>query len=228
MIKVMIVDDQELIRHSLKIILGVNNDMEVVGMAADGAETLQKLKELSPEERPDVILMDIRMPVMDGAECTAQISKKYPNLKVIALTTFDDEEFVFGALKSGASGYLLKGSSLEELSGAIRTVYTGGAMLNPNVASTVIRQFSTMAKNIVNPEITDLNTDEITRSEWYIIQAVARGMSNKEIAESLWLSQGTVRNSISSILNKLHLRDRTQLAIWAVQTGIVNKDLFDS
>ena len=220
MIKVMIVDDQELIRHSLKIILGVNNDMEVVGMAADGAETLQKLKELSPEERPDVILMDIRMPVMDGVECTAQISKKYPNIKVIALTTFDDEEFVFGALKSGASGYLLKGSSLEELSGAIRTVYTGGAMLNPNVASTVIRQFSTMAKNIVNPEITDLNTDEI--------QAVARGMSNKEIAESLWLSQGTVRNSISSILNKLHLRDRTQLAIWAVQTGIVNKDLFDS
>jgi DNA-binding NarL/FixJ family response regulator len=228
MIKVMIVDDQELIRHSLKIILGVNNDMEVVGMAADGAETLQKLKELSPEERPDVILMDIRMPVMDGVECTAQISKKYPNIKVIALTTFDDEEFVFGALKSGASGYLLKGSSLEELSGAIRTVYTGGAMLNPNVASTVIRQFSTMAKNIVNPEITDLNTDEITRSEWYIIQAVARGMSNKEISESLWLSQGTVRNSISSILNKLHLRDRTQLAIWAVQTGIVNKDLFDS
>ena len=228
MIKVMIVDDQELIRHSLKIILGVNNDMEVVGMAADGAETLQKLKELSPEERPDVILMDIRMPVMDGVECTAQISKKYPNIKVIALTTFDDEGFVFGALKSGASGYLLKGSSLEELSGAIRTVYTGGAMLNPNVASTVIRQFSTMAKNIVNPEITDLNTDEITRSEWYIIQAVARGMSNKEIAESLWLSQGTVRNSISSILNKLHLRDRTQLAIWAVQTGIVNKDLFDS
>ena len=228
MIKVMIVDDQELIRHSLKIILGVNNDMEVVGMAADGAETLQKLKELSPEERPDVILMDIRMPVMDGVECTAQISKKYPNIKVIALTTFGDEEFVFGALKSGASGYLLKGSSLEELSGAIRTVYTGGAMLNPNVASTVIRQFSTMAKNIVNPEITDLNTDEITRSEWYIIQAVARGMSNKEIAESLWLSQGTVRNSISSILNKLHLRDRTQLAIWAVQTGIVNKDLFDS
>ena len=228
MIKVMIVDDQELIRHSLKIILGVNNDMEVVGMAADGAETLQKLKELSPEERPDVILMDIRMPVMDGVECTAQISKKYPNIKVIALTTFDDEEFVFGALKSGASGYLLKGSSLEELSGAIRTVYTGGAMLNPNVASTVIRQFSTMAKNIVNPEITDLNTNEITRSEWYIIQAVARGMSNKEIAESLWLSQGTVRNSISSILNKLHLRDRTQLAIWAVQTGIVNKDLFDS
>lgn len=228
MIKVMIVDDQELIRHSLKIILGVNNDMEVVGMAADGAETLQKLKELSPEERPDVILMDIRMPVMDGVECTAQISKKYPNIKVIALTTFDDEEFVFGALKSGASGYLLKRSSLEELSGAIRTVYTGGAMLNPNVASTVIRQFSTMAKNIVNPEITDLNTDEITRSEWYIIQAVARGMSNKEIAESLWLSQGTVRNSISSILNKLHLRDRTQLAIWAVQTGIVNKDLFDS
>ena len=224
----MIVDDQELIRHSLKIILGVNNDMEVIGMAADGSETLQKLKEFRQEERPDVILMDIRMPVMDGVECTAQISRKYPDIKVIALTTFDDEEYVFGALKSGASGYLLKGSSLEELSGAIRTVYTGGAMLNPNIASTVIRQFSTMAKNIVSPESADVNTVDITKSEWYIIQAVARGMSNKEIAESLWLSQGTVRNSISSILNKLHLRDRTQLAIWAVQTGIVNKDLFDT
>ena len=171
--------------------------------------------------------MDIRMPVMDGVECTALIKKNYPDIKVIALTTFDDNEFIFGTLKNGASGYLLKGSSVEELSEAIRTVHTGGAMLNPTVANTVIRQFSTMAQNIVSPELSDLNTDEITKSEWYIIQAVARGMSNKEIAETLWLSQGTVRNSISSILNKLHLRDRTQLAIWAIQTGVVNKDLFD-
>ena len=203
MIKVMIVDDQELIRQSLKIVLGVNSDMEVVCMTGDGDETLRKLREMRPESRPDVILMDIRMPVMDGVECTALIKKNYPDIKVIALTTFDDNEFIF------------------------RTVQTGGAMLNPTVANTVIRQFSTMAQNIVSPELSDLNTDEITKSEWYIIQAVARGMSNKEIAETLWLSQGTVRNSISSILNKLHLRDRTQLAIWAIQTGVVNKDLFD-
>ena len=227
MIKVMIVDDQELIRQSLKIVLGVNSDMEVVCMTGVGDETLWKLWEMRSESRPDVILMDIRMPVMDGVECTALIKKNYPDIKVIALTTFDDNEFIFGALKNGASGYLLKGSSVEELSEAIRTVHTGGAMLNPTVANTVIRQFSTMAQNIVSPELSDLNTDEITKSEWYIIQAVARGMSNKEIAETLWLSQGTVRNSISSILNKLHLRDRTQLAIWAIQTGVVNKDLFD-
>lgn len=226
MIKVMIVDDQELIRQSLKIILGVNSDMEVVGMAGDGNETLLKMKEIGPESRPDIILMDIRMPVMDGVECTAQIKKRYPDVKVIALTTFDDDEFIFGALKNGASGYLLKGSSLEELSGAIRTVYSGGAMLNPDVANTVIRQFSTMARSIVSPEMSELNTGDITKGEWDIIKAVAQGMSNKEIAESLWLSQGTVRNSISSILNKLHLRDRTQLAIWAVQTGAANKDLF--
>ena len=227
MIKVMIVDDQELIRQSLKIILGVNTDMQVVGMAGDGEEALQKLKDSKPENRPDVILMDIRMPVMDGVECIAQITKKFPGIRTIALTTFDDDKFVFGALKNGASGYLLKGSSLEDLSRAIRTVYSGGAIQNPSVTDTVIRQFSTMAKNIVSPEMSELNTEDITKSEWEIIQAVARGMSNKEIAETLWLSQGTVRNSISSILNKLHLRDRTQLAIWAVQTGAVNKDLFD-
>ena len=140
MIKVMIVDDQELIRQSLKIVLGVNSDMEVVCMTGDGDETLRKLREMRPESRPDVILMDIRMPVMDGVECTALIKKNYPDIKVIALTTFDDNEFIFGALKNGASGYLLKGSSVEELSEAIRTVHTGGAMLNPAVANTVIRQ----------------------------------------------------------------------------------------
>ena len=101
-------------------------------------------------------------------------------------------------------------------------------MINPNVASKVIQQFSSMAKNIVNPGISETDTEGITKSEWDVIQAVARGLSNKEIAETLWLSQGTVRNSISSILNKLHLRDRTQLAIWAVQSGVLNKDFFEA
>ena len=220
MIRVMVVDDQELIRQSLKVILSVNADMEVVGIAGDGSETLKVIEEC----RPDVVLMDIRMPVMDGVECTARIKEKHPEIKVIALTTFDDDEFVFGALKNGASGYLLKGSSLQELSAAIRTVYSGGAMINPNVASKVIQQFSSMA----NPGISETDTEGITKSEWDVIQAVDRGLSNKEIAETLWLSQGTVRNSISSILNKLHLRDRTQLAIWAVQSGVLNKDFFEA
>ena len=146
MIRVMVVDDQELIRQSLKIILSVNADMEVVGIAGDGSETLKIIEEC----RPDVVLMDIRMPVMDGVECTARIKEKYPEVKVIALTTFDDDKSVFGILKNGASGYLLKGNSLQELSSAIRTVHSGGAVFNPKIASKVIRQFSSMAKNMID------------------------------------------------------------------------------
>lgn len=224
MIRVMVVDDQELIRQSLNIMLSVNADMEVVGIAGDGNETLKVIDQC----RPDVVLMDIRMPVMGGVECTAKIKERYPEIKVIALTAFDDDESVFGVLKNGASGYLLKGSSLQELSAAIRTVHAGGAMFNPKVAIKVIQQFSSMAKNIVNPGISKTDTEGITKSEWNVIQAVARGLSNKEIAETLWLSHGTVRNTISNILNKLHLRDRTQLAIWAVQSGVLSKAFFES
>jgi DNA-binding NarL/FixJ family response regulator len=224
MIRVMVVDDQELIRQSLKIILSVNADMEVVGIAGDGNETLKIIEEC----RPDVVLMDIRMPVMDGVECTARIKEKHPEIKVIALTTFDDDKSVFGILKNGASGYLLKGNSLQELSSAIRTVHSGGAVFNPKIASKVIRQFSSMAKNMIDPGISKTDTESITKSEWDVIQAVARGLSNKEISETLWLSHGTVRNLISSILNKLHLRDRTQLAIWAVQSGVLNRDFFEA
>ena len=169
-----------------------------------------------------------RLYASDEAELVVVYGRRRVGKTYLVNHVFDDDEFVFGALKNGASGYLLKGSSLQELSSAIRTVYSGGAMINPNVASKVIQQFSSMAKNIVNPGITETDTSELTKSEWEIIQAVARGLSNKEIAETLWLSQGTVRNSISSILNKLHLRDRTQLAIWAVQSGVVNKDIFGS
>ena len=218
MIKVLIVDDQELIRESLKVVLNVSADIEVTDAVPSVAEALKS----ASQNRPDVVLMDIRMPGMDGVEGTKLLMDRYPQIKVIILTTFDDDEYVFGALKNGASGYLLKGSSVSELSEAIRIAHSGGAMINPNIASKVISQFSNMAKGPARLQVDERLTADISKSEWQIIRTVGSGMSNKEIAQELCLSEGTVRNSLSNILFKLNLRDRTQLAIWAVQTGAVN------
>jgi len=222
MIGVLIVDDQELIRESLKVVLSVSPGIQVL----DAVSGVQEALKSAAVRRPDVVLMDIRMPGMDGVEGTRLLKERYPNMKIVVLTTFDDDEYVFGALKNGASGYLLKGSSVSELSKAIQVVYEGGAMLNPNVASKAIQQFSSMAKGTSKLQVDERAAGEISKGEWQVIQNVGRGLSNKEIAQELCLSEGTVRNTISSILSKLGLRDRTQLAIWAVQTGAVNQGMF--
>ena len=188
----------------------------------DGVEQALKSAE---QKRPDVVLMDIRMPGMDGVEGTRLFKKRWPDVKIIVLTTFDDDEYVFGALKNGASGYLLKGSSISKLSESIRIAYEDGAIIAPTVATKVIQQFSHMAQGPSRLHVDKEVTKDISRSEWQIIQTVGCGMSNKEIARELCLSEGTVRNAISNILFKLGLRDRTQLAIWAVQTGVVNQPL---
>lgn len=219
MIKVLIVDDQELIRQSLQVVLNVSPGIEVVDTAGSGGQALKS----AAAHRPDVVLMDIRMPGMDGVEATRLLKERYPHIKVIVLTTFDDDEYVFGALQNGASGYLLKGSNVNELADAIKIAHSGGAMINPNVASKVISQFSHMAKGSMQTQVDEKATADITKSEWQVIRTVGQGMSNKEIAAELHLSEGTVRNTISSVLLKLNLRDRTQLAIWAVQTGAVNR-----
>ena len=221
MIKILIADDQELIRQSLMIILDNVPDFEVVDCVADGMEVMASVK----EEKPDVILMDIRMPRMDGVVCTQWLKELYPDIKIIILTTFDDDEYVFNALKFGASGYLLKGISMKELSDAIRKVYNGTAMINEDIASKVLRLFSRMAQSNVAIRVEDRLTEDLKPHEWDIIVLVGSGLSNKEIASRLNLSEGTVRNSLSNILSKLQLRDRTQLAIWAVQTGAVNRPL---
>lgn len=167
--------------------------------------------------------MDVRMPGMDGVEGARLFKERWSEVKVIVLTTFDDDEYVFGALKNGASGYLLKGSSISELSEAIQIAHGGGAMINPTVATKVIRQFSNMAKGSSRLQVNEEAARDVSKNEWQIIRTVGSGMSNKEIAQELCLSEGTVRNSISNILFKLGLRDRTQLAIWAVQTGAVDR-----
>ena len=216
MIKVLIADDQELIRQSLRIVLDTKEDIQVTDVAADGQEVIRCIR----KEMPDVVLMDIRMPKMDGVQCTKIIKENHPEVKIIILTTIDDDEYVYNALKFGASGYLLKGVSMDELAEAIRTVYSGRAMINPDIATKVVKLFSQMAKADYTIQVDEQQEKELTKTEWKIIEQVEYGASNKEVAGNLNLSEGTVRNYLSAILNKLGLRDRTQLAIWAVQTGV--------
>ena len=216
MIKVMIADDQELIRESLKIVLSTHEDIDVVGTASDGFEVLKCLE----KNVVDVILMDIRMPGMDGVMATKEVKSKYPDTKIIILTTFD-------ALRYGASGYLLKGVSMDELYKAIVTVNTGGAMINPDIATKVFSMFSKMQQNNYTIKVDEKDVETLSKPEWKVIQHVGYGLSNKEIAQKLFLSEGTVRNYLSSILSKLNLRDRTQLAIWAVESGLLTKAIDD-
>jgi DNA-binding NarL/FixJ family response regulator len=224
MIKVLIADDQALIRESLQIVLSTHDDIEVIGVVENGLEVLEFLK----TNRPDVILMDIRMPNMDGVFCTKEVKEHYPRVKIIILTTFDDDDFIFSALKHGASGYMLKGVSMDELYQAIVTVNSGGAMINPDIATKVFKIFSRMAQSNFAIQVEENNVTDLSLVEWKIIQQVGFGLSNKEIATKLFLSEGTVRNYLSTILSKLSLRDRTQLAIWAVQTGVTTRDFGDA
>ena len=223
MIKVMIADDQELIRQSLQIVLSTHEDLKVVDAVENGFAVLESIK----KEKPEDILMDIRMPEMDGVYCTKTVMEKYPDIKVIILTTFDDDEFVFSALKYGASGYLLKGVSMDELYRAICTVYNGGAMINPDIATKVFKLFSKMSMSNYAIQVDDSLSKDLTQAELKVIQQVGFGLSNKEIAQKLFLSEGTVRNYVSTVLSKLALRDRTQLAIWAVQTGVTMQEFGD-
>jgi len=213
MIKVLIADDQQLIRESLKLWLENQRDFSVTDSVGDGFAVLESVKKILP----DIILMDIRMPKLDGVQCTKKIKQEYPDVKIIILTTFDDDEYVYDALKFGASGYLLKGIALEELYRAIKTVYDGQAMINPDIASKVLKLFYKMANVSTNTIADERHSDTLTQTEWKVIREIEKGRSNREIAQALYLSEGTVRNYLSTILDKLELRDRTQLAIWAVQ-----------
>ncbi len=220
MIRVVLADDQELIRQSLSFVLNKQEDIEMVGTAVNGLEALH----LVETQQPDVVLLDVRMPEMDGVECTRRIKQKYPRIKVIILTTFDDDEYIFDALRYGATGYLLKGVSVEGLAGAVREAVRGGSIITPEVASKMLQMFARMAANSAAERVGRTDAVELTKTEKQVAGAVGRGLSNKEIAGQLYLSEGTVRNYISGVLRKLELRDRTQLAIWAVQNPAVVRE----
>lgn len=220
MIKTLIVDDQELIRESLTLILKASDQIEVVGAAANGREAIT----MTREHKPEVILMDIRMPGIDGIECIKMIKECYAKIKIIVLTTFDDDEYIYESLKHGADGFLLKGISREELVKSIVTVYNNGASIDPEITKKVFALFGKLAKSSIVSKVEGQDIESLSQNEIKIIQRIGRGLSNKEITAELNFSEGTIRNYISSILRKLNLRDRTQIAIFALQSSIMLKD----
>ncbi len=205
MIKILLVDDEMLIRRGLKALLKLEESLEIVGEAENGEIAISQIEKL----QPDVVLMDVRMPVMDGVAATREISSRFPHVKVLILTTFNDDEYVTQALKYGAAGYLLKDTPSEELAQGIRFVNKGYTQLGPGIGKKAISQIP------VNHPDPPQSWQELTPREQEILKLIASGASNKEIAQSLYLSEKTVKNYVTSILGKLDLRDRTQAAIFA-------------
>jgi DNA-binding NarL/FixJ family response regulator len=215
MIRVAVADDQALVRSGLSTVLGLAGDIEVVGEAADGDEAVA----LARSEQPDVVLMDIRMPRLDGIAATRRITRETTDVRVLILTTFDLDEYVHEALRAGASGFLLKDAAPEELFAAVRVVHAGDALLAPTVTKRLIAEFTAA------PPAPDASTDRrmgrLTDREREVFELVARGLSNDEIAERLVISPATAKTHVSRILTKLEARDRTQLVVLAYENGVV-------
>ena len=214
MTRIVIADDQALFREGLRTLLSIRPDMDVVGEAATGEEAVALVEAL----RPNVVLMDLRMPTVDGIQATARIRERWPEIPVLVLTTFDDDPNLFGALKAGAAGYLLKDVSSETLISAIQAAARGESFLQSTVTGRVVAAFARlMESGGPNAEALVL---PLSPREHDIVSLLGRGASNKEIADRLNLAEGTVKNHVTSILTKLHVRDRTQAAIRARQLGI--------
>lgn len=211
--KILLVDDERLIRSGLAILLNSFEDVEIVGQAGNGQEAYDFVK----HHEVDVVLMDIRMPEVNGIEGTRLILKDYPQIRVLILTTFQDTEYIDEAMRLGASGYLLKDSSHEEIYEGLKLAISDKVVLDKKVSQQFMTSV-TPGPSPVNPEDFDLNDKEVEILCW-----IARGLNNEEIAEKMFLSKGTIKNNVSYILNKLGLRDRTQLAIFAFEEGFMNR-----
>lgn len=221
-VRVLIVDDQDIVRQGLGVILRHQPGIHVVGFAADGEEAIERVKAL----QPDVVLMDLKMPRLNGIHATRRIVEQFPEIKVVVLTTYDSDEWVFDAVRAGASGYLLKDSDSQELVAAVREAAVGQVRIDPAVAGKVLHEFNRLAgpgtrkPGLAGPAPSESLWEELTERELAILQELAQGKSNREIADALFLAEGTVKNYVSTIISKLQANDRTQAAILALKRGL--------
>lgn len=213
MIRILLADDQPLFREALRTLISLQPDLEIVGEAGNGAEVVRLAKTLNP----NVVLMDLQMPVLDGVAATRRLQVEQPGCRVIALTTFDDDEYVFDCLRSGAVGYLLKDAPSAELFAAIRAAARGESFLQPSVTTRVIAEFARLSDQ---PNISSTLVEPLSDREREILRLISNGSSNREIAEKLFITEGTVKNHVTNILSKLDVRDRTQAALKARELGI--------
>jgi DNA-binding NarL/FixJ family response regulator len=233
MIRIVLVDDQTLMRQGIQTLLELEGDLHVAGVASNGREGIAVVE----RTRPDVVLMDVRMPEMDGVAATRALAERFPEIGVIILTTFDDDEYVFEGLKAGARGYLLKDVSSEELAAAVRAVAAGQALIQPSIARKVVAEFSRMAGRRdketegrrreaaeAGPPASGAGfpAPPLTERELDVLSAMAQGLSNREIADQLVITEGTVKNHVSNLLGKLEVRDRTQAVLKAQALKLIS------
>jgi DNA-binding NarL/FixJ family response regulator len=214
-LRVLIVDDHALFRRGLQMVLKQEPDIDVVGEAEDGHEAVQKAQELMP----DVILMDVRMPKRSGIEATRQVKDLLPHVKILMLTISDEEADLYDAIKAGASGYLLKEISIDEVADAIRSVQAGQSRISPSMASKLLAEFAAMSKRA--DERQQLPAPRLTEREMEVLKLVAQGMNNRDIAKELFISENTVKNHIRNILEKLHLHSRMEAVVYAVREKLL-------
>lgn len=215
-IKVLIADDHRIVREGLMAILKTKEHIEVIGEAQDGQEAIEKVRTLEP----DVVLMDVSMPRMGGVEATRQIKREFPHIGIIALTMYDEQQYIFDLVRAGATGYLLKDTESSQIVEAIRAIYRGESLIHPSVASKILAEFSLLAqKKGKKPSWED---HDLTEREITVLRLVADGKTNKEIANNLDLSEKTVKNHVRNIFHKLQVYDRTQAAILGIRKGIID------
>src|SRR3972149_6998092 len=217
-IRVLIADDHQVVREGLSAVLKIKEDIEVVGLAKDGLDAVEKARQLLP----DVVLMDISMPRMNGVEATREIKRENPHIGVVVLTMYDEEDYIFDLVKAGATGYLLKDADSTQIAKAIRAVAHGESLIHPTVASKILTEFSLLAQG--KGRKPGRLEHDLTDREITVLRLVAEGKTNKEIANDLDLSEKTVKNHVRNIFHKLHVYDRTQAAIHAIRKGIIELD----